>query len=587
VYSTGKLAAEEILPVAKPGLDQFAHFSIRSRPDGTLHQLGAGAMGVTYLAHDTQLDREVALKVMNHRYSDDPRLRERFLREAQSAARLQHPQIATVLYRGEEAGVCFYVMELVPGENLDEVVIRDGPLPVRSAVEIARQTALALDAAFRAGVLHRDLKPSNIMLAHYHGETLPHVKVIDFGLAKFASETPASHLSGLGIFGTPAFASPEHWKELPLDHRSDLYSLGATLWFLLTAKPPFCGTTIAVIQEQVQRTPELPGLEKFPFALQHLLLRLLAVQPEERPATPMETAEALQAILDDAQRPNGPPVVNKTSLAVPKFAVRGLQTGFALVALVALLLAGFWFGRTPPNTVLESFVNSLGVQFVPVAGVDPLVAIHETRVRDFAAFIVDTGDPGAVGLPKDFVKWDQPGFSQTLDHPVVHVSPADAIRFCDWLTQKERDAGRLTSNQRYRLPTRKESIALIDAKAAQPYFWGNQWPPPDGFANFADLMTKQAQATFRTIENYRDGFSGTAPVGSFPQDGHGLFDGFGNVLEMTRDLSSEGDRFTAAGAGWASFDPEHFRTEGRYPLQIEQASHDLGFRCVLDDRATK
>ena len=221
-------------------------------------------MGVTYKARDINLDTPVALKIINARFSARPDARRRFLREAQAAARLRHPNVASVFHFGTintlpafeggaataeenaDAGDCFYAMEFIEGETLEALLRRNGPLTPILALEIGLQVARALAAAERRGLVHRDLKPSNIMLAA-EGERAAAkgalasageawVKVIDFGLAKLCDKTEQADA---GFIGTAAFASPEQIQVREVDARSDVYSLGATLWYSLTGKVPF------------------------------------------------------------------------------------------------------------------------------------------------------------------------------------------------------------------------------------------------------------------------------------------------------------------------------------------------------------
>src|SRR6266699_4191599 len=216
----------------------FGDFEIAHRDDGSLWELGHGAMGVTYLAVDNVLRRKVALKVIDvpvaARISQP--VRERFLREARAAAALRHPNVAAVFQFGAspDGGHCYYAMELVEGETLEARVQRDGPLNAKLALEIAIQISRALMAAAASGLIHRDLKPSNIMLT-----TESEVKVIDFGLAKAITDAGGEMDLTRGEFvGTPSFASPEQFGSGPVDARSDIYSLGATLWFALTGLAP-------------------------------------------------------------------------------------------------------------------------------------------------------------------------------------------------------------------------------------------------------------------------------------------------------------------------------------------------------------
>ena len=178
-------------PFTASGQDEerrYSHFEITLAADGSLLELGRGAMGTTYRALDTVLQSPVALKVVRENVLDLPAVSTRFLREARSAARLRHPNVASVFHYGEQQGECFYAMELVEGETLEAQVQRDGSLSAEKVVEIGLQVARALSAAEAQGLVHRDLKPSNIMLVGGHPDGKPGepllVKVIDFGLAK-------------------------------------------------------------------------------------------------------------------------------------------------------------------------------------------------------------------------------------------------------------------------------------------------------------------------------------------------------------------------------------------------------------------
>src|SRR5438067_4937562 len=243
--------------------DRLGNYRIERRDDGSLWELGRGALGVTYRAVDTSLKRPVALKLIDSEWAKrGAEARERFMREARTAASLRHPTIATVYHFGirEENGQCFCVMELVKGETLAMPVPRTGPLDALTTIDIALQVSSALAAAEKQGLVHRDLKPANLMLvaaAPDADDSSPGkvekddtvVKVIDFGVAKALVEKPdAMGLTHGGFVGTPAFASPEQFTDSPIDVRSDIYSLGVTLWYLLTGNRPFQGATIEQIR---------------------------------------------------------------------------------------------------------------------------------------------------------------------------------------------------------------------------------------------------------------------------------------------------------------------------------------------------
>ena len=274
----------------------FGVYEIDHREDGSVYELGRGAMGVTYRATDTSLQRKVALKIIKTDIAErSADARERFMREARAAAALRHENIATVYQFGMcvETGQYFYAMELIEGETLEERVRRAGPLDARSTIEIAQQVTSALAAAEKHGLVHRDLKPANLMLVSPDDETSNNekllVKIIDFGLAK-AIHTAADpkSLTHDRFVGTPAFASPEQFEHSALDVRSDIYSLGETLWFALTGKTPFAGHTLSEIH-RAQKSSVLP-LEQLkaahvPSGLRSLLESMLAFEPASRPGT--------------------------------------------------------------------------------------------------------------------------------------------------------------------------------------------------------------------------------------------------------------------------------------------------------------
>ena len=279
----------------------FGDFEIERRDDDALCELGRGAMGVTYRALDKVLHRSVALKVIElPTGTDSQRVRERFLREARAAAALRHANIAGVFQFGTSADGdrCYCAMELVEGETLEARVRREGPLSVEVALEIATQVAGALVAAAERGLVHRDLKPGNIMLAHKAAAAGKlEVKVIDFGLAKAAAGAAEMELTHGGFVGTPAFASPEQFAGEAIDARADIYALGATLWFALSGRLPFPGSTIEEIRER-QKTHALPTehlrARSVPECVIDLLRSCLAVDPSERPESARELIHLLE-----------------------------------------------------------------------------------------------------------------------------------------------------------------------------------------------------------------------------------------------------------------------------------------------------
>jgi len=232
--------AESAKPTPVQALQRFENYELVTGEDGKSVELGRGAMGITYKALDVDLRCPVTLKVINERYLGDESARLRFLREARAAASVRHPNVASVLHLGRTGSGYFYAMEFVEGETLENLIKRSGHLEVKLALEITTQVASGLAAVHKQKLVHRDIKPSNIMVSLEEGGAVT-AKIIDLGLAKSLDEpTAQTAISTPGAFaGTPEFASPEQFAGVPVDIRSDLYSLGVTLWEMVAGKTPF------------------------------------------------------------------------------------------------------------------------------------------------------------------------------------------------------------------------------------------------------------------------------------------------------------------------------------------------------------
>ena len=198
-------------------------------------QVGTGGMSSVFRARDTVLERQVAIKVLHEHFARDPEYVERFRREARAIAQLSHPNIVTVIDRGEFEGRQYIVFEHVPGETLKDVILREGALPVARALALTHQVARALALAHEAGIVHRDVKPQNVLL----GEEAA-AKVTDFGIARALDVDEGLTETGT-MLGTSDYISPEQASGEPVDERSDQYSLGAVLYELLTGEVPYPG----------------------------------------------------------------------------------------------------------------------------------------------------------------------------------------------------------------------------------------------------------------------------------------------------------------------------------------------------------
>jgi TPR repeat protein/predicted Ser/Thr protein kinase len=295
---------------------RYRHFEITLQPDGTPLVLGRGSMGVTYKAFDTNLHCHVALKIIAPDLLGDELTRERFQREARVAAAIRHPNVAAVSYLGEEEGEIFYAMEFVEGITLDQEIRDHSRLAPSKALEIALQVCRALAALHRQGLVHRDIKPSNVMLTEA-GEEDFRVKLVDFGLAKFLAgnfTSPAlAQASAAGFHGTPYYASPEQINGQEVDIRSDIYSLGATIFTTLSGHVPFSGSFAQVLSQHLTKPPPLEAIGDLPPDIRALVGRMLAKNPGDRFQTPAELRAALEAICQMIRPPRDHPSPAKSA----------------------------------------------------------------------------------------------------------------------------------------------------------------------------------------------------------------------------------------------------------------------------------
>ncbi len=271
-----------------------------------LQKIGEGGMGVVYMAWDTTLKRKVALKVLRDALSTDPARLERFQREAEAVAVLNHPSIVTIHSVEESGGTRFLTMELVEGESLDHVVAA-GPLPVPRVLDIGIALADALSAAHERRIVHRDLKPANVMLAK-DGR----VKVLDFGLAKLA-EAASGDLSQMatrgtpltregGVMGTVPYMSPEQLRGEPVDHHTDIFSLGVVLYELATGRRPFAGKNAAELVSSILRDTPVPVTqirEDLPRHLGRIIVHCLEKGLRERSQTARDVCNELERLRDE------------------------------------------------------------------------------------------------------------------------------------------------------------------------------------------------------------------------------------------------------------------------------------------------
>jgi serine/threonine protein kinase len=297
VDDLASLSSLEHLGKAEPAAlaRRFEHYELMLNSEGKPIELGRGAMGITYKAFDVDLRIPVTLKVISERYLGDESAQLRFLREARAAASVRHPNVASVFHLGRSGQEYFYAMEFVEGETLEPVIRRSGQLEVKLALEITAQVAAGLAAVHKRNLVHRDIKPSNIMVSTEEDGAVT-AKIIDLGLAKGVAESQSEAVISVpgGFAGTPVFASPEQFAGVGVDIRSDLYSLGVTLWDMLAGEVPFRGIPAEMMYQHLHAPLPLNQLDHLPQPVVALLEILLAKDPEHRFQNPSELLKAIK-----------------------------------------------------------------------------------------------------------------------------------------------------------------------------------------------------------------------------------------------------------------------------------------------------
>src|SRR6185436_12243905 len=281
-------------------------------------KLGQGGMGAVYPAHPPGLNRAVAIKVVPGDLASDPEFRERFFREARLAARLEHPNVVQVHDVGEELGVHYIAMQYVEGKSVDAILKDKKKLALNEALAITKRIAVALSAASKLGIVHRDIKPHNILISK-DGV----VKVADFGLAKDEDSNRSISEPG-AIMGTPYYMPPEQAKGEKVDPRGDIYSLGATLYHMLTGKRMFDGgTPVSIVMKQINEEP-VPLREidpSVPEAVAAVVGKMLRKDPAQRFASADDLIRALDEIKNPGASvkttPAGPPSRKAAMIALP------------------------------------------------------------------------------------------------------------------------------------------------------------------------------------------------------------------------------------------------------------------------------
>jgi len=395
--------------------------------------VGGGGMGAVFRGHDTTLDRIVAVKVLAGRESDDEEMLRRFRNEAQSAARLDHENIGRVYAVGSEGGWHYIVFEFIEGRNLRDLVREDGPFDLARTVDVAVQVADALEHASERAVVHRDIKPSNIVITPGG-----RARVVDMGLARLHQMAGDRDLTMSGMtLGTFDYISPEQARDpRAADVRSDLYSLGCTIFYMLAGRPPFAEGTMVqkLLQHQQEPPPTIEGLRPdVPRAFAAILERLMAKDPADRPQRPATLVAELMAFADAegislvAPRPTspGPPAV------LPPAAPSRLPWLVPLGALLALV-GWLWIESLRPARRPQPEA-AVPVLPEPVRDVRPprLVRVSAPVEPSAIAYALGTAADGDI-IELAFTQTvDIPGFALAGRRLMLRAAPGSrpAVRF--------------------------------------------------------------------------------------------------------------------------------------------------------------
>jgi eukaryotic-like serine/threonine-protein kinase len=339
--------------MAEPNISSIGKYQI-------LELVGEGAMGVVYRAHDPVLERTVAIKVMNDAIARQEDLRKRFLREAQAAGSLQHPNVVCIYDLGDADGHLFIAMEFVPGVDLERMIELGEPLSLQSRLDIVIDVLTGLSYAHRKGIVHRDIKPANIRIAE-DGRA----KIMDFGVAHLAS----SSMTRTGSFlGTPSYMAPEQITQGATTAATDIFAVGAVLYQLLSMMKPFDAPTLQnllfkIITEKPRSVTELtPGL---PPALDRIVMKALEKEPSQRYSSALDMANELTSVRSKLSGPSYPASISLSASVADAIALAGKNTqrrnqrlamgGIGALAAAALLVALF---RTPVAAPSASPANS-------------------------------------------------------------------------------------------------------------------------------------------------------------------------------------------------------------------------------------
>lgn len=425
-----------------------------------IEEIARGGMATVYKAYDPRLERIVALKIPLPQYAQDRLFVRRFLREARTAAKLEHPNIITIFDVDEHDGMPYFTMQYV-GQTLQELLEKRGPLPLAEAMPLVNQIASALDYAHARGIVHRDVKPTNILLKQ-EGQAI----LADFGIAKAADGVRLTRTGEL--VGSPPYMSPEQVQGLDVDCLSDIYSLGVVCYEMLTGRPPFTGPTATVLHSHVHEppTPLHTVNPQVPVAVERVVLKALAKQKQNRYASAGDMATGLTLALTSKTTAELPAIPGRRRAIEPKSAavapwkrVRGLLAVptpmlAALIGVVALVAVVFalsngdgdpgtvatptWHSRTPPVSIDSSktpTATSTRSPSTPTATPTATATPSPTPIPERIAFVSERDGNWEIYA----MNADGTGVTRLTHHPAFDACPSwspDARRI---VFQSERD----------------------------------------------------------------------------------------------------------------------------------------------------
>lgn len=507
-------------------------------------RIAEGGMGVFWRALDTKLDRIVGLKTLHAEFSVEPSLRDRFVNEARALARLNHPNICVLHDFFESSEQLYIVMEFIQGETLADLVKHRGAFPKSEIVPIFRQILLALDYAHNHGVIHRDIKPSNIMVTEQGM-----VKVMDFGIAKMVEAPVQLTRTGRKV-GSLLFMSPEQIREQPVDQRSDVYSLGVTLYQVCTGRVPFDATSeYDAMRSHLESTPEPPSSlnPEISKDLEYVILRAMSKRPEDRFQTALEMRNALgtSELMTTGDRviiPSGektrvdgielPSLISKPSVPAPTQKKRtGLILGVA--GAVVLALAGTYFALRSGDSAKPAATQPPAVASAPTTHVEP--AVNEPAPAPASVEVGAATNAAMTEQPQDSLLAQPPATppvttastQQSLQSTDRKVSPAVAVPVVESVTDRPAET--------VAKPAAPETKAAESKSASTPSKKSSQ--PRAHTADAAPLETPAAPKAPVILAKYNVAVE-VKPAGTYQIDRSGFGRAAGKVEEGRHRLEA-------------------------------------------------